>query len=101
MLFLSQVLSVELAPKGVYVQTVLPAATATEIWQRSGLPEEFRPPLMEVGKLLDAALVGFDRKESITIPPLHDQSQWETYSLTRQSMLRGFATIEPAERYQH
>ena len=101
MLFLSQGLSLELAPKGAYVQTVLPAATATEIWQRSGLPEKFRPPLMEVGKLLDAALVGFDRKESITIPPLHDQSQWETYSLTRQSMLRGFATIEPAERYQH
>ena len=35
-LFLSQALQAELAPKGVYVQAVLPAATRTEIWERSG-----------------------------------------------------------------
>lgn len=33
--FLSQGLSLELAPKGVYVQAVLPAATRTEIWERA------------------------------------------------------------------
>ena len=36
MLTLSQSLQVELGPKGVYVQAVLPAATRTEIWERSG-----------------------------------------------------------------
>ena len=35
-LFLSRALQAELAPKGVYVQAVLPAATRTEIWERSG-----------------------------------------------------------------
>jgi len=35
-LFLSQGLSLELVPKGVYVQAVLPAATRTEIWERAG-----------------------------------------------------------------
>src|SRR6266852_4158446 len=35
-LFLSQGLQLELAPKGVSVQAVLPAATRTEIWERSG-----------------------------------------------------------------
>ncbi|MEQ7758714.1 SDR family NAD(P)-dependent oxidoreductase [Xanthomonas hortorum] len=35
-LFLSQGMSLELLPKGVYVQAVLPAATRTEIWERSG-----------------------------------------------------------------
>lgn len=36
-LFLSQGLNVELAPKGVYVQAVLPAAIRTEIWERAGV----------------------------------------------------------------
>ncbi|MGE8250653.1 MAG: SDR family NAD(P)-dependent oxidoreductase, partial [Stenotrophomonas bentonitica] len=36
-LFLSQGLSLELSPKGVYVQAVLPAATRTEIWERAGI----------------------------------------------------------------
>ena len=34
-LFLSQALSLELAPKGVYVQAVVPAATRTEIWDHA------------------------------------------------------------------
>ena len=36
-LFLSQGLNLELSPKGVYVQAVLPAATRTEIWERAGI----------------------------------------------------------------
>jgi short-subunit dehydrogenase len=28
--------SLQLGPKGVYVEAVLPAATRTEIWERSG-----------------------------------------------------------------
>ncbi|WP_421446689.1 SDR family NAD(P)-dependent oxidoreductase, partial [Agrobacterium tumefaciens] len=36
-LFLSQGLSLELSPKGVYVQAVLPAGTRTEIWERAGI----------------------------------------------------------------
>ena len=35
-LALTQGLNHELGPKGVYVQAVLPAATRTEIWRRSG-----------------------------------------------------------------
>ena len=33
------------------------------------------PPVMEVDKLVDAALVGFDRRETITIPSLPDADQ--------------------------
>ena len=39
-LYLSQGLHLELAPKGVYVQAVLPAATRTEIWERAGVEVE-------------------------------------------------------------
>lgn len=70
-LFLSQGLNLELSPKGIYVQAVLPAATRTEIWQRAGIDVNTLTDVMEVGELVDAALVGFDRRELVTIPPLH------------------------------
>jgi len=98
--FLSQGLSLELASKGVYVQAVLPAATRTEIWERAGADMHALPALMDVGELVDAALVGFDRREPITIPPLHDAGQWDAYQAARQAMIPGFAQVHAAERYR-
>lgn len=98
-LFLSQGLSLELAPKGVYVQAVLPAATRTEIWERAGAYVDALPPMMDVNDLVDAALVGFDQREAVTIPPLHDATQWQTFETARQAMIPGFAQTQPAPRY--
>ncbi|WP_421672408.1 SDR family NAD(P)-dependent oxidoreductase [Raoultella terrigena] len=98
-LFLSQGLNVELAARGVYVQAVLPAATRTEIWQHSGKDVDAIPGVMEVDKLVDAALAGFDRREFVTIPPLHDEAQWNALNAARLTMLPGFAQSEPAPRY--
>jgi len=80
-------LSLELAPKGVYVQAVLPAATRTEIWERAGIDINTLPEVMEVGDLVDAALVGFDRRELVTIPPLQNGARWETLDAARQGLL--------------
>jgi uncharacterized protein len=99
-LFLSQGLSQELAPRGVYVQVVLPAATRTEIWERAGTDINTLPAVMEVGELVDAALLGFDRREAVTIPPLHDAAQWDAYQAARQAMLPGFRQEHAAERYR-
>lgn len=100
-LFLSQGLAGELGPKGVYVQAVLPSATRTEIWGRAGLNEAALPVMMDVGDLVDAALVGFDRRETVTIPPLHDGSLWDAFNAARQAMLPGFnAHAVPADRYR-
>jgi len=99
-LFLSQGLSLELAPKGIYVQAVLPAATRTEIWERSGVDVNTLTGVMEVGEMVDAALVGFDRREGITIPPLPDAAQWDSYQLARQAMIPGFGRAQAAERYR-
>lgn len=99
-LFLSQGLSLELTPKGVYVQAVLPAATRTELWERSGIDVNTLPAVMEVDELVDAALVGFDRREPVTIPPLHDAGQWEAYDTARKAMLSGIRQDHAAERYQ-
>lgn len=98
--FLSQGLSVELGPKGVYVQAVLPSATRTEIWKHTGADVETMSGLMEVGELVDAALVGFDRRETVTIPPLPDVAQWNAFQAARQAILPNIRQTHAAARYQ-
>ena len=98
-LFLSQGLSIELGPKGVYVQAVLPATTRTEIWEHVGADVNALSNVMEVNDLVDAALVGFDRREPVTIPPLPDAGQWEAFETARKTMLANFGNALPAERY--
>jgi len=99
-LFLSQGLSLELSPKGVYVQAVLPAGTRTEIWQRAGIDIDTLPELMEVGELVDAALVGFDRREPVTIPPLHNAARWDALDAARQGLLSDIKQARAAQRYR-
>jgi len=99
-LFLSQGLSLELSPKGVYVQAVLPAATRTEIWERAGIDTNTLPEVMDVGELVDAALVGFDRRETVTIPPLHVAARWDTLEASRQGLLSDIRQAQAAERYR-
>lgn len=100
-LFLSQGLSLELTPKGVYVQAVLPAGTRTEIWERAGIDSRAMPDLMEADELVDAALVGFDRRELVTIPPLHDAARWEMLDTARQTLLADIRQANVAERYRN
>jgi short-subunit dehydrogenase len=99
-LFLSQGLSLELSPQGVYVQAVLPAATRTEIWDRSGIDINTLNEIMEVGDLVDAALVGFDRREPVTIPPLHEAERWDDLQTARQGLLGQIRQSAVAQRYQ-
>jgi short-subunit dehydrogenase len=98
-LFLSQGLHLELGPKGVYVQAVLPSSTRTEIWERSGRDVDALPAVMDVGELVDAALMGFDRRETVTIPPLPEASQWDAYDAARQAMLPNLMQAHAAVRY--
>jgi short-subunit dehydrogenase len=99
-LFLTQGLDLELGPKGVYLQAVLPSATRTEIWERSGRDVDTLPAVMETEDLVDAALVGFDRRETVSIPPLPDARQWQDFEAARRAMLPGFQQARPAERYR-
>ncbi|NNU63009.1 SDR family oxidoreductase [Ochrobactrum soli] len=99
-LFLSQGLAHELGPKGVYIQAVLPATTRTEIWDHVGADVNAMSNVMEVGDLVDAALVGFDSREPVTIPPLHDGGQWDAFDGARKAMLGNLVNAVPAERYR-
>ncbi|UPT57984.1 SDR family NAD(P)-dependent oxidoreductase [Dickeya zeae] len=99
-LFLSQGLHLELSPHGVYVQAVLPAATRTKIWARAGIDINTLPEVMEVDELVDAALVGFDRRELVTIPPLHVAERWDALEVARQSLMSDLRQAHAAERYR-
>lgn len=100
LLTFSQSLQTELGPRGLYVQAVLPAATRTEIWERSGRSLADIQGVMDAEELVDAALVGFDRREAITIPPLPDAGQWESFAAARLAMLPNFRQEHAAARYR-
>jgi short-subunit dehydrogenase len=99
---LSQGLAKEVADKNIRVQAVLPGATRTEIWARSGKDVDSFPPdwVMEAGDLVDAALVGFDRGETVTIPPLADEGQWQAMHEARLAMATTLSRREVAPRYR-
>jgi short-subunit dehydrogenase len=99
-------LSIDLAAKvrdaGVQVQAVLPGATRTEIWERSGKDADALMPglVMDPGDLVDAALVGLDKRETVTIPPLADESQWIAYDTARLALAPNLSRSQAADRYR-
>jgi len=102
LLNLSLKLALDVKEAGVRVQAVLPGATRTEIWERSGNDIDALLPgmVMEVGDLVDAALVGLDRGETVTIPPLADERQWVLYNEARLAMAPNLSRREVADRYR-
>jgi uncharacterized protein len=97
---LSQGLAAELGPKGVYVQAVLPAATRTEIYDRAGGDISQVSGVMEAEDLVDAALVGFDRREIVTIPVVTEAASWEAFEQARGKLASDFGNSQPAARYR-
>jgi short-subunit dehydrogenase len=99
-------LSLNLAEKvrgtGVHVQAVLPGATRTEIWERSGKDVDALLPgkVMDVNDLVDAALAGLDKGESVTIPPLADEAQWTAYNNARLALGPNLSSRQVAARYR-
>ena len=77
----------ELADKGLRIQAVLPGATATDLWEIAGLH-------------FDAALVGLDRGELVTIPPLQDGDEWTRFEAARRALSQRFGNSVPAPRYR-
>ena len=90
----------DLAEKGVRIQTVLPAATATEFWDVAGYaPQKTSEITMRAEDLVDAALAGFDAGELVTIPSLHDGDIWTRWERERREMSPKFRNPRPAPRY--
>ena len=94
------VLQRDLADKGVRIQTVLPAATATEFWDVAGYaPQKTSQNTMSAEDLVDAALAGLDMGELVTIPSLHDNNEWLNWEKARLAISSSFTNAKPAPRY--
>lgn len=98
----SRGLQQELAATGVKVHLVLPAATATELWDLSGVPLAAlnKETLMTTEHMVDAALAGLDQGETITWPSVADASLWDKYEAARSELFAGTQAGKPAPRYR-
>jgi short-subunit dehydrogenase len=84
MLNFSRGLQQELADTDNRIQVVPPAATATDLWDASGVPL--------------AALAGFDQGETVTLPSMADIGLWERYDTARSALFAAIQTGKPAAR---
>ena len=55
---------------------------------------------MNAEEMVDAALVGFDQGELITIPSLPDVTEWEAFEAARQNLIPKLSLSSPAARYR-
>jgi short-subunit dehydrogenase len=96
----SRGLQQELADTAVRVQAVLPAATATEIWDQSGVPLAALDPetVMATDAMVDAALAALDQGESITLPSVADATLIERFEEARAALFSSTNTGKVAPR---
>jgi uncharacterized protein len=102
LLNLSQALHQEIGAKGVSIQAVLPGATRTAIWEKSGTDVSKLPAgiLMEVDEMVDAALAGLDLGEIVTIPSLPNIAEWEAFNAARLALGPNLSRDHAANRYK-
>lgn len=97
----STALKSELVDKGVTVQVVLPGATATPLWEKSGVSINSLPPewVMTTEDMVDASLAGLDQGEFATIPALPDAADFDAYEKARLALAPNLSRKDPAPRY--
>ncbi|UPG92758.1 SDR family NAD(P)-dependent oxidoreductase [Luteibacter aegosomatissinici] len=102
LLNLTRGVALHLKDTNVRIQAVLPGATKSEIWDKAGIDVDTALPgmVMETADLVDAALLGFDRGEVVTIPPLHDEEMYLAYDQHRLGMAEHLSKKEVAQRYR-
>jgi short-subunit dehydrogenase len=98
--YLTQGLRVQFGDSAVRLQAVLPGATRTEIWERSGQDVDAMDPNMVMGvdDMVDAALAGFDQGELVTIPSLPDAADWDGALAAKAKLYPNLSRSEPAAR---
>ncbi len=76
-------------------------ATATDIWEKAGLPYQNLPASIVTSPddMVDAALVGLDQGELVTIPSLQDGDEWTRFEGARRALSKQFGNSVPAPRY--
>ncbi|MDO9337148.1 MAG: SDR family oxidoreductase [Caulobacter sp.] len=100
-LALTQALAAQLKDRGVRVQAVLPGATRTDIWAKSGVDVDSLPAGMVMGveDMVDAALAGLAQGETVTIPALPDAADWQALETARLALGPNLSRDQSAMRY--
>ena len=90
---LSHSLRQELADRGIRTQAVLLGAATNDIWGKAGLPYQNLPAsiVTSTEDMVDAALVGLDHGELVTILSLRDGDEWTRFEEARRAMSKKFA----------
>jgi short-subunit dehydrogenase len=96
----SRGLAEEVGSYGVHVQAVLPGYTRTPFLSDALLATIPPEAIMPVDELVDAALAGLDRGETITIPSLPNVADWDAYEAARLKLTQNLSRDRPAERYR-
>lgn len=99
---LSKALQAELTGMDVLVQLVAPASTVSEIWDVQGFPLSNLNPeiVMSTEDLVDAALVGLERKEKTTAPSVQNEAAVTKYFEAGSELFAASQqTGKPAPRY--
>lgn len=89
------------AETNVVVQLVLPAATATEIWDKSGVPISVLDPasVMTPEDCVDAAFAGLDLGEKVTLPSVENSHLYANFKAAGEALFGGAQSGKPASRY--
>ncbi len=97
----TQSLQNELKDTAVKAQAVLPGATSTDMWELAGTPLANLPVeiVMTADAMVDAALIGLDLGEAVTIPALPDTKDWQAFENARLALHPNLSKSEPAARY--
>lgn len=95
----TEALHVELSPKGIRVQAVLPGITRTPIWTEEQIANIPSHMVMEVDEMVDAALKGLDLGETITIPSLPESADLDAYLQARRNLQPNLSRNHAAARY--
>ncbi len=91
-------LDLDVKPRGVQVQAVLPGYTRTPmISDGAGLPAEI---VMDADAMVDAALAGFDAGELVTIPSLEQVAAYDDWAERRVALRPHISLSQPASRYR-
>lgn len=91
----------EVAGTKVRVQLVAPSATATDIWELSGVPLENlnQEAVMSAEDCVDAALAGLDLGETVTLPSVEDADLWKQFEELSGKLFAAAQNRRPATRY--
>jgi short-subunit dehydrogenase len=91
----------DIAGTQVRVQLVAPSATATDIWELSGVPLENlnQEAVMSAEDCVDAALAGLDLGETVTLPSVEDAALWQQFEQLSGKLFAAAQNRRPATRY--